>query len=127
MRDITLESKLNQLKIENSIWILYVGIILLSWYSNSLEKDYLINNNVKSYEDYKKILIIIFIILNFSYSYFLIDSYKSFSNLGQYDSIKKRTLTTLSFFASILISISGIILLYIAITDDDLSVEIAFN
>lgn len=127
MNDNSLQDKLNQLKMENSIWILYVVIILLSWYSNSLEKDFLLNNNIKSKEDYRKILIIIFVLLNFSYTYFLYDSYKSYKNLNYLDSDKKKMLNSLAFFASILISISGIILLYIALTDDDLNTEIAFN
>ena len=127
MNNNSLQDKLNQLKMENSIWILYVGIILLSWYSNSLEKDFLLNNSIKSKENYRKILIIIFVLLNFSYTYFLYDSYKSYKSLNYLDSDKKKMLNSLAFFASILISISGIILLYIALTDDDLNTEIAFN
>lgn len=33
--------RLKEIKIENFIWIIYIGVILLSWYSNSLE------NNIK--------------------------------------------------------------------------------
>lgn len=31
--------RLNDIRIENFIWIIYIGIILLSWYSNYKEKN----------------------------------------------------------------------------------------
>ena len=43
------------------------------------------------------------------------------------DSEKKKRLLYLSFLASLLIFISGIIFLYIAISDTDLNVELSFN
>ena len=33
-----INSKLEQLNMEDRIWIVYIGIILLSWYSNSIER-----------------------------------------------------------------------------------------
>lgn len=119
--------KLTQLDIEDFIWLIYIGIIVLSWYSNSLERDYYINNNINSKNKYRKILILIFTVLNIIYFYFLNDSYNGIKSINNIDSKKKKDLNYLSFVASLLISISGIILLYIAIVDDDLDVEIAFN
>ena len=37
-----LNSKLKQIRIEDFIWVIYIGIIILSWYANSLEKKYFI-------------------------------------------------------------------------------------
>ena len=122
-----LKDKLKEIKIENFIWLIYIGIIFFSWYSNSLEKDYFINNNINSKNKYRKIMIAIFIVLNIVYTYFLFDSKNGLDSLKVSDSDKKKTLTYLSFIASLFISISGIILLYIAYKDDDLNVEIAFN
>ena len=122
-----LEKKLKQLKIEDFIWFVYIGIIILSWYANSLERDYYINNNTKSKEEYRNIMILIFSVLIIVYLYFLQDSYNDFINLRETDSKKKKQLITLSFIASLLIAISGIIFLYIAITDEELNVELAFN
>ena len=42
MNNYKLQNKLVQLKIEDYIWVIYIGIILLSWYSNSLERKYFI-------------------------------------------------------------------------------------
>ena len=69
-----LDSKLKEIKIENIIWLIYIGIIVLSYYSNYLEKDYFINKNNKSKKKYRETLIIIFSILVIVYLYFFIDS-----------------------------------------------------
>ena len=119
--------KLKQLKIEDFIWIIYVGIIYLSWLSNHYEKDYFVNNNEESKEIYRSIMIIIFTVLTIIYAYFLYDSYNGIKNLKPWQSNKSKDLNYLSFIASLLIFISGIIFLYIALEDEELNVELAFN
>ena len=125
--DNKLEEKLKELKIEDYIWVIYIGIILLSWYSNSLERKYFVFKDLVCKEKYRKIMIFIFSILTIVYFYFFKDSYDSFKDLKDCQNDKKKLLTTLSFIAATLILISGIIFLYIAIEDQDLNVEIAFN
>lgn len=127
MNNEELDKKMKQLKTEDFIWLIYIGIIILSWYSNSLERKYFLNNDLKSKENYRKILILIFIILIFVYLYFLKDSYEDIKNIKVYDSDKKKVLTVLSFVGSLFIVISGLIFLYIAIEDDNIDVELAFN
>lgn len=122
-----LNKKLKQLKIEDYIWIIYIGIIILSWYSNSLERKYYIYNDQYSKNKYQKIMIIIFIILLFVYAYFLKDSFDDLKNLTSHDSIKKKKLVILSFLASLFIALSGVIFLYISLNNQDLDVELAFN
>ena len=122
-----LNNKLKQLKIEDFIWTIYIGIIFLSWYSNNLETKYFVYNDLVSKEKYRKIIILIFSILIVVYLYFLKDSYEDYKNLKQTDSEQKKQLITLSFISSLLIAISGAIFLYIAIKDEDLNVELAFN
>lgn len=127
MNEEELYNKLRELKIEDFIWLIYIGVIFLSWYSNNLERKYFIYNDLKSKEQYRKILITIFSILIVVYLYFLNDSYKDVKNIKPYDSDKKKSLIKLSFIGSLLIAISGFIFLYIAIKDEDIDVEIAFN
>lgn len=122
-----LDRKLEQLKIEDFIWLIYIGIIILSWYSNYLERQYFVNNDFQSKEKYRRIIIIIFSVLIIVYLYFLKDSYYDIKNIGLYDSDKKIKLTFLSFMGSLLIAISGFIFLYIAIQDENIDVELAFN
>lgn len=122
-----LENKLKQLDIEDFIWLIYIGIILMSWYSNSLERDFFINNNEVSKTKYRNIMIIIFSILVIVYAYFFKDSLDDVKNLKPTDTKKKRNLISISFIASALILISGLMFLYIAIEDEELNVELAFN
>ena len=122
-----IENKIKQINIEDKIWIIYIGIIFLSWYSNSLEKNYFINNDLNSKNKYRKIIILIFSIIVIVYFYFLKSSIDDIKNLKQSDRERKKNLTYLSFIGSSLIAISGLIFLYIALMDEDINVELAFN
>ena len=121
-----IEDRLKEIKIENFIWLIYLGIIGLSYYSNYLEKDYFINNNIRSKEKYREILIIIFSILLIVYIYFFYDSYSSLKDIEKYSKNKQKKIL-LSSLGSFLILVSGIIFLYLAYVDNDLDVELAFN
>lgn len=119
--------KLNDIKIENYIWVIYIFIIILSWYANSKEKNFLINQDEKSRKEYQNLLILIFTILVIIYYYFAESSYDDIKKLKINDTNKKKLLTYMSFLGSFLVLISGIIFLTIAINDENLDVEIAFN
>ena len=127
MSYFNLQEKLKELKTEELIWIIYIGIIVLSFYSNNLERKYFIFNDNISKEKYRKTMILIFSILIVVYLYFLKDSYDDYKNLKPYDSDEKKQLVTLSFIASLFIAISGFIFLYIAFKDENMDVELAFN
>ena len=71
--------------------------------------------------------VLIFVILVFVYIYFLKDSLDDLRKLSPSDSDKKKRLVFLSFLGSLLIAISGFIYLYIAIKDENIDVELAFN
>ena len=45
--------RLEDIKIENIVWIIYIGIIILSWYANSKEKKYLLYGDLLSKKDLK--------------------------------------------------------------------------
>ena len=122
-----LERKLEQLDTEDFIWIIYIGIIFMSWFANHLERDYFINNNLESKEKYRKIMIFIFSILVVVYLYFLKDSFKDVKNLKPTASNKTKSLISLSFIASLLIAISGVLFFSIAVTDEELNVALASN
>lgn len=121
------ESRLKEIAIEDFIWVIYLGIILFSFISNDYEKKYILYKNEEDKKKYREIIIVIFSILVIVYGYFLIDAYNGVKSLKQSDADKKKLLVTLSFIASFLIFISGIIFLYIAYKDEDLDVELAFN
>ncbi len=122
-----LNNKLKELKAEEFVWIIYIGIIILSFYSNDLERKYFINNDLESKKKYTDLMIIIFTVLLIIYMYFAKSSLDDIRNLKQNDSMDKKRLTYLSFVGSFLILISGIIFLYIAFQNENLDVELAFN
>lgn len=119
--------KLKDIEVENKIWIIYIGIIILSWYANYKEKEFLLKGDDKSRNDYHKLMVLIFSVLTVIYFYFVKDSYEKLKNISMFDSSKKKKLLLESFIGSLLIFISGIIFLNIAINDDQIEVEIAFN
>ena len=122
-----IEEKLKEIDTENFIWVIYIGIIILSYYSNYLEKNYFLYHDMNSKEKYRQIIIFIFSILIIVYFYFLNSSLDDVQNINPNDSKEKNNLIILSFVASLLIFISGLIFLYIAFKDENLDVELAFN
>lgn len=119
--------RLKDIKTENMIWVIYIVVIIMSWYANSKEKKYILYNDEKNRKEYQKLMTLIFSILVIFYYYFAKDSWEDFKKLNANDTNKKKGLTYASLMASILILISGLIFLGIAITDDEISTEIAFN
>lgn len=119
--------RLEDIKIENIVWIIYIVIIILSWYANSKEKKYLLYNDLLSKKEYQNLLILIFTILVIIYFYFAKSGYEDILNLTSYDSPKKQMLTKFAFIGSFLILVSGIIYLVLAILDDEIEIELAFN
>lgn len=121
------EERLKQIKAENYVWVIYIFLIILCFISNYYEKNYFLTNNQISKEKYRNILIFIFSVALLVYTYFLYDSYKDYKNLSIYDNKKKKDFTKYSLIGSILIFIAGAIFLYIAINDQDIEAELAFN
>ena len=120
-------SKLEDIKIENFIWVIYVGIIFLSWYANSREKKYLLYNDEQSKREYQNLLILIFSILVIVYYYFTKDSYDDYIDSVDENNDRKKNLHLASFVGSFLVLISGVIFLSIAIMDENIDVELAFS
>ena len=120
-------NRLSELNVEDFIWIIYILIIFMSFYSNSIERKFFLTNDKLYKEKYRKVMVIIFSILIVIYIYFLKESFDSLKNLSINDSQEKKELVFLSFLASLFIAISGFIFLYISIVDENLEVELAFN
>lgn len=121
------EERLKQIEKENYVWIIYIFLIILCFISNYYEKNYFLTNNQISKEKYRNILIFIFSVALLVYTYFLYDSYQDYKNLSIYNNKNKKDFTKYSLIGSILIFIAGAIFLYIAINDQDIEVELAFN
>lgn len=118
---------LKKIDIENFVWIIYILIIILSYYSNYVEKKYIIYDDMIAREKYRNLIITIFSIALLIYIYFFIEGLTDVLKLNIYDSESKKHFTNLSFIASTLILIAGIIYLYIALNDKELEIELAFS
>ncbi len=127
MNQNEINEKLKDINTEDLIWIILIGIIILSFISNGYEKKYYLNNDNSAKIKYQNINIIICAILLIIYIYFLKSSIDSLKKLNSSDSDKKKRLVTLSFIASLLITISGALFLYISIVDNNIDVELAFD
>ena len=121
------ENILKQLKIEEFIWIIYLVIIGLSFYSNYIERKYIIFDDNQSKNKYRTLNIIIFTIAVIVYLYFTYSGYQDLTSLNSDDSENKKNFTYLSFIASLFTLISGLLFLYISIYDTNVDIEIAFN
>ena len=58
-----LQKRLKMLKTEDYVWFILIGIILLSLYNNTIEKKFLLFNDLKSKEKYRDIQIFIFLVV----------------------------------------------------------------
>ena len=87
------EKRLKELKIEDFIWVIYIGIIFFSWIANDLERKYFVNNDLLSKDKYRNIQTIIFSILLIVYIYFLYESIEDIKNIKDTDTEKKKILT----------------------------------
>ena len=121
------EDILRQIDIENLIWIIYLGIIFLCFISNNYEKMYYTVNDEEAKNMYQLLNIIIFSIVFLVYIYYFLGSYQAFINLKKTDNDNKKLFNTLNFIASTLVVIAGGVFLFIALYDDELTTEIAFN
>ena len=105
------QKRLKQIKIENYIWIIYLGIIILSYYANYFEKDFFLTKKVESKNTYRKLNTIVFISLIIIYTYFEKEAINSFKETKKIK--KQEEYDTLALIASTLVLISGFIFLYI--------------
>lgn len=116
-----------KIQTEEFIWIVYLVIIGLSFYANSIEKKYYMYNDGSKKIKYRSLTILIFLIALFVYIYFFNDSYNDVLNLKETDSYNKKFFNKANLAASTLILIAGVILLFIAIYDTELDTELAFS
>ena len=125
--DKELTKRLNSLKIEDFCWIILMILILLSFYANNIERDYLISKNIIKKEQYRLLTIFIFIIAELIYFYYAYASYNTLKKIKPNDKKQTKENAKLNYISSILIVIAGIIIIYIAITDTELDIELALN
>ena len=123
--DESLLERLKMLKIEDLLWCVLIGLILLSMYANNIERDFLVTNNKESQKKYRELIIFIFSVAFLIYLFYVISGYQDLMRLTKEDSFKRVEYANLSYIASVFILLAGIIYLYIAITDTEIEAELA--
>ena len=116
------EKLLKNIKIEDYIWIINAFIVVFALLSNNYERDYIINNNLKSKKIFKNINIGIFIVLFIIYLYFAFLRYDKAKHLNLQNK-KEATIDEANLVASILIVIASLIYLVDEILDSNISNE----
>lgn len=109
MNDIV--KKLNKLKIEDLIWVIYFFIAAFAILSNYYEKKYIIYKDKNAYKKEKTINVSIFFIAFFIYLYFVLNITDDLSNMEKNFSNSEYKNTFLKLIASLLFLIGGTIFL----------------
>lgn len=122
-----LENRLKKIQIEDFIWIVYLIIIGISFYANSVERDYFLNNNKQSKEKYRELEIIVFTLVVLICIYFAVDNYKDLVKLNESANSDAIIYSYLTFVGSLAALLAGVIFLYVAIKDTEINIELAFN
>ena len=117
--------KLQRINTEDFIWVIYFFIALFAIISDTYEKKFLVNKDLKAQKIYKTINITIFIVALFIYVYFVFINYEDVNTLKK-EATKKEVLNQhLSLISALLFLIGGVIVLYVELTGDAPDVELA--
>ena len=113
-----LEEMLNELQIEDYIWIIYIFLSIFALISNHFEKQYDINHNKKDKQTFRKINTTIFTITFFIYIYFVYLNIKNLKRLDPKSSPIRIITANANFVAAALFLIGGTIYLLTSIFGD---------
>lgn len=117
--------QLQRINTEDFIWVIYFFIALAAIISDTYEKQFLINKDLKSQKKFKTINITIFIVALFIYVYFVFINYQDVKTLKKEASKKEVLNQHLSLVAALLFLVAGAINLYVELTGDAPDVELA--
>jgi len=105
--------KLELIKKEDFIWLVYYFIITAALVSNSFEKNYLITNNKKSLNTVKKINTTILIIAFLIYLFFVVLTFENFDILKNNGTRKDIRLANERLILNILFLVAGAYAIYV--------------
>lgn len=119
------EKRIEEIDRENIILVIFVGVIVLAYIANEIEKEYFRYGNESDKKNYYYVQNALFIIVVILNAYYVYNSYRVISNLSVDMSENSIRYAYLEFIASILALVAGLILLYISLTDTNLESEIS--
>lgn len=118
---------LEQLRIEEYIWVVYLIIIGLSYYANTIERDYIYTDNQESKRKYRDINIIVFSLVTLIAIYFFYINYQEVLHLKETDSEEKKQLAYIEFWGALFALCASICFLYAVVKDVNIDTELAFG
>jgi len=113
-----LEDILNELRIEDLIWVIYIFLSIFAIVSNYFEKQYDITGNKKDKKTFRKINTTIFTITFFIYIYFLYLNIRNLKGLEIESSPLRKLTANANFIAASLFLVGGTIYLLTSIFGD---------
>lgn len=119
------DKRIEEIDRENIILVIFVGVIILAYIANEIEKEYFRYGNDNDKRDYYYIQVALFIVVVILNIYYVYNSYKVVSNLTPDMSEESKKYAYLDFVAAVIALVAGLILLYIAINDTSLESEIS--
>ena len=119
------ERKLNKLKIDDFIWLIYFFIVLFSLISNSFERKYLFTNNKKYRNVGRGITLSLLIIAFFIYLYFVIDSIEDINILKTNNDPNRKRVAMERLITTLVFLVGGALSIYTEIDDKGGDVDLA--
>lgn len=116
-----MNEKLQEIRLENFVLIIYFILLILYYYANTIEVEYIKYHQPKNKDKYRLILYIIFGTTFLIALYYTIANIKDLNNITNEEIYKLRKLSTI---AGILILIATSIYLYIIYKDKNIDLEV---
>lgn len=101
------DEKLKEIDKEDFIWIIFIILFLFKLYSNNVEREYRINNNMKSrkkYHDINTFTLIVALIISIYYIYC---------------NLKEEETNLVALICNVLSAVIIVVFIYYEITDED--------
>lgn len=116
--------KLQRIKEENLIWVVYFFIIIAALLSNAYETYFLKTKDYRQQKIFKTLNITIFCVAFFIYLYFVVISYQNIQELKE-TSTKKEVLSAhIQLIASLLFLVAGGLSIWAEINKDDFDIGV---
>ena len=107
-----IREQLNELRIEDYIWIIFIFVSIVAIVSDHFERNWLLTKNKKDYHTYKTINVVLLIISFLVYLYFVLLSYKKYKQTAHKKSVKELFFSEVNLFATSLFLIGGLLNIY---------------
>ena len=104
-----IKEQLNELRIEDYIWIIFIFVSIVAIVSDHFERDWLLTKNKDDYKTYKTINVVLLTISFLVYLYFVLLSYKKYKQTIHKRSIRELFFSEVNLFAASLFLIGGIL------------------